>query len=183
MKGWKGYVFTFVAGAVVALVVAFVTVRPDTLLNSIQSGLDHAADLDRSLAATRADVERWKALDAKDAANSAAALAEARRSNNHLQSQEQTISALVDSLSKRDSLLQTSESIRLQQSSYISSLEGSLATSQASIDQISEDLTSAQRAAQVVEAENKLLKIGGSVLLVGAAVLGGYEGGHVLKWW
>jgi hypothetical protein len=37
--------------------------------------------------------------------------------------------------------------------------------------------------AQAVELENKILKIVGSVLLVGLAVLGGYEGGHALKWW
>jgi uncharacterized coiled-coil protein SlyX len=97
--------------------------------------------------------------------------------------QEQTINALADSLSKRDNLLSASDRIRDQQSSYISNLEGSLASSQASTDQISKDLTSAKTAAQVILAENRLLKIGGSVLLVGLAVLGGYEGGHALKWW
>ena len=40
-----------------------------------------------------------------------------------------------------------------------------------------------QLRAKALEAENSLLKIGGSILLVGAAVLGGYEGGHALKWW
>jgi hypothetical protein len=99
------------------------------------------------------------------------------------QAQELTVSALVDSLNKRDSLLSASEAIRDQQSNTISSLDASLASSQVSTAQISKDLTSAQTAARAVEAENKVLKIGGSVLLVGLAVLGGYEGGRALRWW
>ena len=97
--------------------------------------------------------------------------------------QEQTISALMDSLNKRDNLLLQSEAIRLQQSNSITSLEDSLASSQASTDQISQDLTSAKASAKILEAENRLLKIGGSVLLVAAIGIGAYEGGHALRWW
>ena len=99
------------------------------------------------------------------------------------QALEQTVTALTDSLSKRDSLLEQSESIRLQQSNSISSLDASLVSSQESTDQISKDLTSAQTAARAVEAENRLLKIGCTVLLVAVVGIGGYEGGHALKWW
>lgn len=87
--------------------------------------------------------------------------------------QEQTISALMGSLNKRDSLLSASDKIRAQQSSSISNLEGSLASSQASTAQISRDLTSAQTAARVVEAENRLLKYGmiGAVAVTVVAVI------------
>jgi hypothetical protein len=40
-----------------------------------------------------------------------------------------------------------------------------------------------QARVQAVELENKLLKIGGSVLLVVAVVVAGYEGGRALRWW
>jgi hypothetical protein len=40
-----------------------------------------------------------------------------------------------------------------------------------------------QDGVKAVELENKILKIGGSVLLVAAVVIGGYEGGKALRWW
>jgi hypothetical protein len=40
-----------------------------------------------------------------------------------------------------------------------------------------------QARAKAVELENKILKIGGSVLLVAVVVIGGYEGGKALRWW
>ena len=40
-----------------------------------------------------------------------------------------------------------------------------------------------QRRVQAVELENKILKVTGSIVLAGLAVLGGYEGGHALRWW
>mgnify|MGYP001383987954 CR=1 FL=1 len=87
--------------------------------------------------------------------------------------QEQTISALIDSLSKQASLLSASDKIRDQQSSSISSLDASLASSQASTAQISKDLTSAKLAALVVEAENRLLRYGmiGAVAVTVVAVI------------
>ena len=97
--------------------------------------------------------------------------------------QEQTISALMDSLSKRDNLLQASERIRTQQSRSITNLDALLASSQASTAQISQDLTSAKAAAKVLEAENRLLRIGGTALLVAVLGIGAYEGGHALHWW
>jgi hypothetical protein len=83
------------------------------------------------------------------------------------QALEGTVTALTDSLSKRDDLLRQSEATRAQQSSSISRLEGSLVSSQESTDLISKDLTSARTAARVVEAENALLRYG----MIGAAAV------------
>jgi hypothetical protein len=87
VKPLYGLSLAFFAGILITAGIGyFAIMRPATsvLDKSIQSGLDHAAQLAGSLAAARADVERWKTLDAQDAALRDAARAEARRSDDLL---------------------------------------------------------------------------------------------------
>ena len=46
-----------------------------------------------------------------------------------------------------------------------------------------QSITEAQAQARVLEAQNKLLKIGFGVALAVIVVAGGYEGGHAVHWW
>jgi len=112
----------------------------------------------------------------------------------NLISQVGTLTTNNGSLSASNlSLLDSNNSLTLENVGLRASLKASReaeARSESKSTLLQKDLSDsiastirAQADAKALELENKVLKIGGSVLLVVAVVVAGYEGGRALRWW